>query len=103
MTQKEFEDRTKLKVFADGFDAIHEIYMACGDEMDKDVFCRLWREKEFRTLLDRVTYEKIITEDAFNLATSKIKQMQPLSMLIMPNSCLARLRLTGTLTFVVKP
>lgn len=36
MTQKEFEDRTKLSVTADEFDAIDDMYMACGDNIDKD-------------------------------------------------------------------
>lgn len=76
MTQKEFEDRTKLKVFTNEFEAIHDIYMACGDKMDKDEFCILWRGKKFRELLDRVVYEKGITEKAYEMAMNKIKKMQ---------------------------
>ena len=76
MTQKEFEDRTNISVKADEFATIHDIYMSCGDDMDKDEFCTLWKGKKFRQLLDRVTYEKKITEDAYTLATNKIKKMQ---------------------------
>lgn len=76
MTQKEFEDRTNISISADEFDTVYDIYMACGDEMDKDEFCALWKGKKFRLLLDRVTYEKKITEDAYNLAMNKIEKMQ---------------------------
>lgn len=75
MTQKEFEDRTNIHITADEFDAVHDIYMSCGDDMDKDEFCALWKGKKFRTLLDRVTYEKTITEQAYDMAMSKIREM----------------------------
>ena len=76
MTQKEFEERTNISLTADDFDTVHEIYMACGDEMDKDEFCRLWKAKKFWELLNRVTDEKKITEQAYDMAMNKIKKMQ---------------------------
>ena len=76
MTQKEFEERTKLSMTADVFEQVHDIYMACGDDMDKDEFCSLWKANNFRALLDKVTYEKGITEQAYNMATDKIARMR---------------------------
>ena len=61
---------------ADVFDQVHDIYMACGDDMDKDEFCSLWKKNNFRALLDKVTYEKGITEKAYDMATNKIAKMQ---------------------------
>lgn len=43
MTQKEFEDRTGLKVDAAEYAAIEKMYMTAGD-MDKDEFCKRWRQ-----------------------------------------------------------
>lgn len=76
MTQKEFEARTGLSISAEDFVRVHDIYMACGDEMEKDEFCILWREENFRELLGRVVYEKGITEKAYGMAMNKIKRMQ---------------------------
>ena len=76
MTQKEFKERTGIDMKADAFEQVHEIYMACGDAMDKDEFCSLWRLGNFRALLNSVTAEKKITEQAYDMAMNKIKQMQ---------------------------
>lgn len=76
MTQKEFEERTEISMIATNFETIHDIYMACGDDMDKDEFCSLWKGKKFRELLNRVTDEKKITEQAYDMAMNKIKSMQ---------------------------
>lgn len=43
MTKKEFEERTGLKTDADEYADIERMYMAAG-EMDKDDFCRCWRQ-----------------------------------------------------------
>lgn len=43
MTQKEFEELTGLKTDAEEYAAIEQMYMAAGD-MDKDEFCRRWRQ-----------------------------------------------------------
>lgn len=42
MTQQEFEERTGMRVSAEEFDRIHDMYLAAG-EMDKDEFCREFR------------------------------------------------------------
>lgn len=76
MTQKEFEERTGISMTPDDFNTVYDIYMACGDEMDKDEFCALWKGKKFWELLNRVTDEKNITEQAYGMAMSKIKTMK---------------------------
>lgn len=76
MTQKEFETKTNINLSADDFETVHDIYMACGDDMDKDEFCTLWKGKKFLELLNRVTYEKKITEQAYDMAMNKIQKIQ---------------------------
>lgn len=76
MTQKEFEERTSISMTEDDFATVHDIYMACGDRMDKDEFCALWKGKKFWELLNCVTDEKNITEQAYDMAMNKIKSMQ---------------------------
>lgn len=44
MTQKEFEERTGLKLSACEFERVHSIYMAAGDRMEKDEFCKEWKQ-----------------------------------------------------------
>lgn len=63
MTQKEFEERTGLKLKADGYGEVEEIYM--NTDLDKDTFCELWienpaalKEIERKTVLARELYEE---------------------------------------------
>lgn len=63
MTQKEFEERTGLKLNADGYKEVEEIYM--NTDLDKDQFCELWiedpttlKEIERKTVLVRELYEE---------------------------------------------
>lgn len=44
MTQQEFENRTGIKVSADEFDRIHEIYME--SPLDKDDWCAMWKKMD---------------------------------------------------------
>lgn len=76
MTQEEFEKRTGLKMTSSGFKKVHDIYMACGDEMDKDEFCALWKSNNFCALLENVAHERNISEGAYNLAMKKIKELE---------------------------
>ncbi len=43
MTQKEFEERTGLKLSADGYTEVEECYM--NTDLDKDAFCKLWMDQ----------------------------------------------------------
>lgn len=44
MTRQEFIDRTGFTPTVGNFRAIHEDYMAAGDGVDKDTFCKAWLE-----------------------------------------------------------
>lgn len=76
MTQKEFEERTNISLTAGEFEAVHDIYMACGDDVDKDEFCALWKGKEYRELLNMAANEKKVTEMAYGMAMNKIKKIE---------------------------
>lgn len=77
MTQKEFEDRTGMKVNANEFDRVHDIYMACGDDVDKDEFCKLYRSGSGRLeLLHRVTEEKMTAERSSDLMAKMTNRMK---------------------------
>lgn len=77
MTQKEFEDLTGMKVNANEFDRVHDIYMACGDDVNKDEFCKRYKSVLGRLeLLHMVTEEKKITEQSLDLMTRKLKEVQ---------------------------
>lgn len=63
MTQKEFEERTGLKLSADGYTEVEECYM--NTDLDKNDFCKLWmknptalKEIERKTVLVRELYEE---------------------------------------------
>jgi hypothetical protein len=63
MTQKEFEERTGLKLNAEGYAEVEQIYM--NTDLDKDLFCKLWienptalKEIERKTVLVRELYEE---------------------------------------------
>ena len=43
MTQQEFEARIGTPVSPDVFETANRAYMACGDAMDKDTFCEIWK------------------------------------------------------------
>lgn len=76
MTQKEFEERTGLKVTAEGYAEVEEIYNnTC---LDKDAFCELWttnptalKEIERMTVLARK-----LSEERKNLANFLIDQAE---------------------------
>ena len=77
MTQKEFEDRTKLSVTADEFDAIDDMYMACGDNIDKDKFCSLYMTKEGRlTLMAEMAKQRKKADEALRVAKNEMRQAE---------------------------
>lgn len=62
-TQKEFEERTELKLTADNYTEVETCYM--NTDLDKDAFCKLWmknpaalKEIEQKTVLVRELYEE---------------------------------------------
>lgn len=63
MTQKEFEERTGLKLKVGDYAEVEEMYM--NTDLDKDEFCKLWvenptalKEIERKTVLVRELYEE---------------------------------------------
>lgn len=63
MTKTEFEERTGLKLTADGYTEVEQCYM--NTDIDKDLFCKLWienptalKEIEQKTVLVRELYEE---------------------------------------------
>ena len=77
MTQKEFEDRTKLSVTADEFDAIDDMYMACGDNIDKDKFCSLYMTKDGRlTLMAEMAKQRKKADEALRVAKNEMRQAE---------------------------
>lgn len=77
MQQHEFEERTRIKVTANEYETIEAIYMATGDNVDKDEFCQLYMTKEGRaTLLRLVTDEKNITDKAYKMACDDVEELK---------------------------
>ena len=51
------------------FAKVHAIYMACGDNIDKDMFCKYYMNNDGRLeLLRMVTDEKTISDNAYDMA-----------------------------------
>jgi len=76
MLQKEFEERTKLSISSAEYAKIDALYLACGDGIDKDVFCKLYMSFEGRLeLLHMIEREKHMSDMGWNAATRQIKSM----------------------------
>lgn len=61
MTQKEFEERTGLKIKAGDYSEIEEMYM--NTELDKDKFCELWvNDPTLLKEIERYTEHKAVLE-----------------------------------------
>lgn len=55
MLPKEFKERTGLSLSADEYAKVDALYLACGDDIDKDEFCRLYMSFDGRLeLLHRI-------------------------------------------------
>lgn len=77
MLQKEFEQRTNIKLTGDEFSQVHDIYMACGDDVEKGVFCDLYMTGDGRLQLLRIiTGEKKITEKSLDIISKKLRDAQ---------------------------
>ena len=65
MLKKEFEERTKLSVSEAEFNGINALYMACGDDIDKDEFCKLYMTFDGRLdLMHKIEREHQRVKDA---------------------------------------
>ena len=77
MTKQEFEQRTGLKVTDDDFNEIHSIYMSCGDELNKDDFCKMYTTKEGRgDLLALLDCQLWVAVHGYELASTKVKNLK---------------------------
>ena len=75
MLQKEFEERTKLSVSAEEFNGIDALYLACGDDIDKDVFCELYMSFEGRLeLMHRIEREHQRMKNALDENVELLKE-----------------------------
>lgn len=66
MTKQEFTVRTGLNLTDEEFERIHELYMAAGDDMDKEQFCIFYKSCKDLTLANAI----------FNNLSSRIKNLE---------------------------
>lgn len=65
MLKNEFEARTKLSVSEAEFNGVNALYMACGDDIDKDEFCKLYMTMDGRLdLMHKIERERQRMKDA---------------------------------------
>lgn len=91
MLQNEFEERTKLSVTADEFNGINALYIACGDGIDKDVFCKLYMdfdgrlqllhmiEREHQRMKDALDEHKLLLNEADEIRSEAAESMLEIS------------------------
>ena len=66
MTKQEFTVRTGINPTDEEFNRIHELYMAVGDDMDKEQFCTAYKSCKDLTLANAI----------FNNLSSRIKKLE---------------------------
>lgn len=77
MLQKEFEERTGLSISEAEYAKIDALYLACGDDIDKDVFCKMYMDFDGRLqLMHMIEREKHLSDMGWNVATKKIQTME---------------------------
>ena len=58
MLQKELEERIGRSVTQEEYELADAAYMACGDEVDKDQFCKMYKDEAgLRDLVDLLSYQ----------------------------------------------
>lgn len=79
MLKKEFEERTKISVSEAEFNGINALYMACGDDIDKDEFCKLYMtfdgrldlmhkmEREHQRIKDALYEKELLHKEAMEI------------------------------------
>ena len=66
-----------MSVTADEFDAIDDMYMACGDNIDKDKFCSLYMTEEGRlTLMAEMAKQRKKADEALRVAKNEVRQAE---------------------------
>lgn len=87
MLRNEFEERTKLSMTDEEFNGVNALYMACGDNIDKDVFCKLYMtyegrlellhmiERECQRMKNSLEEEKTLRLDALEIVSDAADAM----------------------------
>ena len=87
MLQIEFEERTKMSITQDEFNGVNALYMACGDSIDKDMFCKLYMdfdgrlqllhmiEREHQRMKDALDEQKLLHQEATEIISDAADAM----------------------------
>lgn len=70
MLQHEFEERVGMKVSATEYDAIEVVYMNADESIDKDEFCRVWKQlnkKRIQAYKDKMKAQEEYNEHIFRM------------------------------------
>lgn len=74
MTKQEFEKLTGLNVSTAVFEVINNMYMNAGDKIDKEIFCKDWKEHGDSVLLKTFFSQSERLRDKLDLFREKIYQ-----------------------------
>lgn len=84
MLKKEFEERTKLSVSEAEFNGINALYMACGEDIDKDEFCKLYMTFDGRLdLMHKIEREHQLLKMLFTKKSCCIRRLWRLSVTLL--------------------
>lgn len=91
MNRQEFEERTGLKVTDAEYERIEDVYMAAGEMMDKDTFCRSWKVCSDEPLVKELaansrSWEESCSEYADQIADME-EERQELARFLLGKSC----------------
>lgn len=87
MLQKEFEERTGLSISEAEYAKIDALYLACGDDIDKDVFCKLYMdfdgrlelmhriEREHQRMREALDEQKVLHQEATEIVSDAADAM----------------------------
>ena len=101
MLQKEFEERTNLSITEEEFNGVNALYMACGDGIDKDTFCKLYTsfegrlellhriEREHQQMKDALEEHKLLLKEADEIRSDVATEVLEISSM---NECAAPIR-----------
>lgn len=79
MTREEFNNRTNRKATADEYSFIERVYMAAGDSIDKDQFCKDFNKAGLTSTVAALTEN---VESAQALIKAQRKEIQQLAIFI---------------------
>lgn len=76
MTQREFEERTGLKISAEAYTDVEQCYM--NTDLDKDLFCKLWKDNPtaLKEIVSKTVLVRELYEERKRLSNFLIKQAE---------------------------